>query len=161
MDTHSNLASAPGQGECSSLGLFDTERMAVFRIALENILHTEAAEAAFSELIDGLPTKETLLKFNTWEVGHPIDVLNHVELCAGSREKARRFRDEFDVYVLSFPEKVCMSPMKRGTCADILHCSSGPPGLSKRNARDQDLSSKLDRTGSQGVPSDCRPPVPA
>lgn len=50
-----------------------------------------------------------LARFDVWQEGHPVDVLKHKDLCAGTREKARNLRAEFDVYVLSFPQRyVCL-----------------------------------------------------
>lgn len=91
----------------SSLGLLDAEHVDVFRNALERILSTDIAETTFSEIIDGLPMRSTWLQFALFNETHPVNVLGHETLCDGAREKARRFRDEFDIYMLSFPSKVC------------------------------------------------------
>lgn len=112
MDNHSHTSPAEckaGGLASSSLGLLDVEHMTVFRNALDKILVTDIAETTFSEIIDGLPTKDSWLEFDVWQEGHPVNALNHAELCAGSREKARRLRAEFDVYILSFPTTVCVS----------------------------------------------------
>lgn len=83
--------------------------MAVFCNALDRILFADIAETTFSEIIDGLPTWDSWLEFDVWQEGHPVDVLGHKELCVGTREKARTFRAEFDIYSLSFPTAVCVS----------------------------------------------------
>lgn len=119
MDAHPDLAPTRGQVEtstrASSLGLLDAGHMAVFRRALDVTLHTEAAETALAEIADGLPTRESWLEFDVRREGHPVDEPRHDELCAGSREKARKFRDGFDVYVLTFPATVRMAPRHEGT----------------------------------------------
>lgn len=91
----------------ASLGLLDAQHMDAFRCALNNTLLTEVAEHAYAEIIDGLPTRESWLDFNPWRPGHPVEELKHDKLCAGSLEKAREIRLDFDVYVLSFPSWVC------------------------------------------------------
>lgn len=93
----------------SSLGLLDAEHVDVFRHALQKILTAEIAETTFSEIIDGLPTRSSWLKFDLWNEKHPVNVLKHETLCDGAREKARRFRDEFDIYMLTFPSSVCVA----------------------------------------------------
>lgn len=93
----------------SSLGLLDAEHVDVFRHALQKILAAEIAENTFSEIIDGLPTRASWLRFDLWNEKHPVNVLQHETLCDGAREKARRFRDEFDIYILTFPLSVCVA----------------------------------------------------
>lgn len=105
MGDHSGEA---GDATSSSLGLLDAEHVDVFRNALERILSTDIAETTFSEIIDGLPMRSTWLQFALFNETHPVNVLGHDTLCDGAREKARRFRDEFDIYMLSFPSKVCV-----------------------------------------------------
>lgn len=111
-DHHSFMPPSQGPSEDqtpSSLGLLDAEHMAVFRNALDKILITDIAETTFSEIIDGLPTRDSWLAFDFWQEGHPVDVLDHKELCSGAREKARKLRAEFDFYMLSFPKTVCIA----------------------------------------------------
>lgn len=93
----------------SSLDLLDAEHKAVFRNALDNILVTDIAVTTLSEIIDGLPVKNSWLEFDFWQERHPVDVLDHKELCPGTREKARKLRAEFDVYTLSLSTTVCVS----------------------------------------------------
>lgn len=99
--------SSDGVEQPSSLGLLDAEHMDAFRRALNNVLLTEAAENAYAEIIDGLPTRESWLDFNPWRPGHPVEELKHDKLCPGSIEKARELRSDFDIYALSFPSWVC------------------------------------------------------
>lgn len=113
MGDKSLLTRAPSEARAqaaSSLGLLDMEHMAVFRNALGRIFLAEITETTFSEIIDGLPTLDSWLEFDVWQEGHPVNVLGHKELCAGTREKARKIRAEFDVYSLSFPTAVCVPP---------------------------------------------------
>lgn len=93
--------------QLASLSLLDAEHMAAFRRALDNALLTEVAENTYAEIIDGLPTRESWRDFNPWRPGHPVEELKHDKLCAGSHEKARELRSDFDIYLLSFPAWVC------------------------------------------------------
>lgn len=88
--------------QLASLGMLDAEHMAAFRRALDNILLTEAAENAYAEIIDGLPTRDSWLDFNPWRPGHPFEELKHDKLCPGSLEKARQLRSDFDIPMLCF-----------------------------------------------------------
>lgn len=92
-----------------SLGLLDAEHVDVFRHALQKILAAEIAETTFSEIIDGLPTRASWLRFDLWNEKHPVNMLKHETLCDGAREKARRVREEFDIYTLTFPSSVCVA----------------------------------------------------
>lgn len=93
--------------QLASLGLLNAEHMAAFRRALDNVFLTEVAENTYAEIIDGLPTRESWRDFNPWRPGHPVEELKHDKLCAGSREKARELRSDFDIYLLSPPAWVC------------------------------------------------------
>lgn len=106
MSGHTGVTEHPAS---SSLGLLDAKLVDVFRTALEKILASEIAETTFSEIIDGLPTKETWLQYDIWNEDHPVNVLGHEMICDGARDKARRFRDELDIYMLSFPSNVSLS----------------------------------------------------
>ncbi|KAG8156838.1 hypothetical protein KVR01_013251 [Diaporthe batatas] len=86
-----------------NLGLLNSKHVYVFLTALEKILASEIAETTFSEIVDGLPMKATWLQYDNWKEDHPVNVLGHEMMCDGAREKARRFRDELDIYMLSFP----------------------------------------------------------
>lgn len=83
MDNHSHSSPAEceaGGPASSNLRLLDVEHITVFRNALDKILVTAIAETTFSEIIDGLPTKDSWLEFDVWREGHPVNVLNHTEL---------------------------------------------------------------------------------
>lgn len=109
--------SETGEPTVSSLRLLDAGHVHVFRNALHKILVSEIAETAFSEIVDGLPTKATWLGYDNWNEDHPVNVLGHEMICDGARETARRFRDELDIYILSFPSNVCVSlPIAYLTC---------------------------------------------
>lgn len=107
-----STTTATGGNQFASLDLLDAEHIAVFRHALDNTLRTEAAETAYAEIIDGLPTIDSWCEFHSRLLtGHPIRDLNHSELCTGSLEKAKRLRTEFNIYLLSFPILVCKHPI--------------------------------------------------
>lgn len=71
-----------------------------FERALIRVLPTEAAELAFAEIIDGLPTKPSYAKFHWMQDDHPATF--HEELCPGVLEKVRKFRSTFTLTSLSF-----------------------------------------------------------
>lgn len=100
--------SETGEPTVSSLRLLDAGHVHVFRNALDKILASKIAQIAFSEIVDGLPMKATWLEYDNWNEDHPVNVLGHEMICDGAREKARRFRDELDIYILSFPSKVSL-----------------------------------------------------
>ena len=101
---------APSDHQLSSLGLLDEEHMATFRNALEKLLLTEVSESTYAEIVDGLPTLDSWNVFHFWvsKPENPIKYLEHKELCAGSREKAKRLRAEFDIYILRYPTEACL-----------------------------------------------------
>lgn len=100
----------PTEDQPSSLGLLDEGHMTTFRNALENVLLTEVSESTYAEMVDGLPTLDSWNEFHYWVRGmNPVVELEHKELYAGSREKAKKLRAEFDIYALRFPTQVCSS----------------------------------------------------
>lgn len=100
----------PTEDQPSSLGLLDEGHMNTFRNALEKVLLTEVSESTYAEIADGLPTLDSWNEFHYWVPGmNPVMELEHKELCAGSREKAKKLRTEFDIYTLRFPTQVCSS----------------------------------------------------
>lgn len=113
MSSSPSASQRAAETQLSSLGVLDGEHMAIFRNALDNLLLTEISESTYAEIIDGIPTLDSWNEFHYWvtAIGNPIVELEHKELCAGSREKARRLRSEFDVYILLFPSQVRQIPV--------------------------------------------------
>ncbi|KAK4244759.1 hypothetical protein C7999DRAFT_17031 [Corynascus novoguineensis] len=89
-----------------AIEMLDPEHCKILTHALQNVLSIGLAEITYAQLIDGLPTIDTV-----WEMrgiwapqGHPL--LNHKKLCKDALERARKFRDEFDPAVLRFDSLV-------------------------------------------------------
>ncbi|KAJ3524581.1 hypothetical protein NM208_g12004 [Fusarium decemcellulare] len=76
----------------------------IFIRALTNLLSTEAAEYTYAQILDGLPTEDSLRESYLRLQDHPVYELNHAELCEGFLEKAREFRAHFDPAELRFDE---------------------------------------------------------
>jgi hypothetical protein len=90
-----------------SVELLSPEHHHVVNQALQNILSTDLAELTMAQLVDGLP-----LASSGWDargsflVGdHPLTA--HENLCDGSLEQTRAFRDAFDSSRLQFDSSVC------------------------------------------------------
>lgn len=74
--------------------------------AIRNIISTDVAEQTYAQILDGLPTEQSLEDSYVWIEGHPVYELKHKEICAGFIEKARHFRDQFNITDLSFEKTV-------------------------------------------------------
>ncbi|KAF7563701.1 hypothetical protein G7046_g391 [Stylonectria norvegica] len=73
-----------------------------FLQALSNILATDVAEFTYAQILDGLPTVQSLTESFSYIRGHPVLEMNHAGLCEGYLEKARDFRSQFDPSHLRF-----------------------------------------------------------
>jgi hypothetical protein len=83
-----------------------SEHYKVFSRVISNVLSTELALFTFAQIIDGLPTADV-----AWDTrwpsligAHPIE--EHADICPGVLDRARGFRQEFDLAILSFDPKV-------------------------------------------------------
>ncbi|KAM0270845.1 hypothetical protein ACHAQH_009309 [Verticillium albo-atrum] len=84
--------------DVASPNILDAPYRQSLQRALTRILHTQLAEDAYAEILDGMPMAATYRDFSfTWQT-HPSQT--HTELCPGSREKARDFRASFDIATL-------------------------------------------------------------
>lgn len=92
-----------------SVTTLDRVHYAAFRMALLNTLATPLAEFTMAELIDGLPTADTILDCRGIRNmgGHPIK--SHKKLCDGALERTRQFRSAFDPSALSLKASVSIS----------------------------------------------------
>ncbi|KAH7245733.1 hypothetical protein BKA59DRAFT_174148 [Fusarium tricinctum] len=76
--------------------------------AVTNVLGTEVALLTYAQILDGLPTEQSLLDSTdvcTRCKDHPVLAMKHNEICPGFVEKAREFRAKFDIAVLEFELK--------------------------------------------------------
>ncbi|KAK4464402.1 hypothetical protein QBC42DRAFT_263327 [Cladorrhinum samala] len=81
----------------------------IFCRALKNVLSTDLALETYAQIIDGLPTAD--IAYDRRSPGlfgdHPIE--DHEELCPGALERARAFREEFDMSVLTLSPRLIRS----------------------------------------------------
>ena len=92
----------PPSGPHASLDMLDEEHLQTFRRALLNVLSTHVAEFTYAQIIDGLPTEESLAESYAAMLDHPVHVLKHAELCEGFLDRARELRSEMDMSMFSF-----------------------------------------------------------
>lgn len=94
--------------ETENLDLLDQAHRCALERAVRNILATDLAETAYAQILDGLPTEQSLMDSYTFqENDHPVFALNHVDICPGFVDKARQFRSEFDPSHLRYQPRVC------------------------------------------------------
>ncbi|KAK4182116.1 hypothetical protein QBC35DRAFT_396605 [Podospora australis] len=78
-----------------------TEHYEIFSRALKKVLSTDLALETYAQIIDGLPTAD--IAYDRRSPGlfgdHPIE--EHEELCPGAVERAKEFRESFDISVLT------------------------------------------------------------
>jgi len=109
-------------GEPTNFDLLDVDHEGSLERALVNILSTEAAEFTYAQILDGLPTEQSLNDSFGPMPGHPVHELKHTTLCEGSIEKARSFRDRFTLRDLKLETPVCGTPPCCGFMApDDIH----------------------------------------
>ena len=99
----------------SGLDMLDDEHRQVFRRAFANVLKTKLAEFTYAQILDGLPTEETILETCDLIYDHPVFELKHTSLCDGVLEKVREFRSHFDPSTLVFDESVGQTKPCRAT----------------------------------------------
>ncbi|KAH6954848.1 hypothetical protein DER45DRAFT_633302 [Fusarium avenaceum] len=86
----------------------EDDRRQVLDRAVRNVLGTEVALLTYAQILDGLPTEQSLLDSMgvcTGYKDHPVLAMQHNEICPGFVEKAREFRTKFDIGVLEFELK--------------------------------------------------------
>ncbi|PNP78175.1 hypothetical protein FNYG_08492 [Fusarium nygamai] len=65
--------------------------------AVRNVLSTEVAELVYAQILDGLPTENSLRDSSDFVKDHPVHSLHHTDICPGYADKAREFRNKFDL----------------------------------------------------------------
>lgn len=89
------------------------DRRQILKRAVGNVLGTEVALLTYAQILDGLPTKQSLLDSTgicTGYKDHPVLAMQHNKICPGFVGKAREFRAKFDIAVLEFDLKVWLFP---------------------------------------------------
>ncbi|KAG8350465.1 hypothetical protein FVEN_g11422 [Fusarium venenatum] len=76
-------------------------RDASFR-ALSNMISTDIAEQTYAQILDGLPTEDSLLEGSPYIEGHPVFELEQTRICERFLEKARRMCATLDPYNMQF-----------------------------------------------------------
>lgn len=104
--------------EGSNLDILDNDNRNTLDRAVRNVLGTEPAERAYAQILDGLPTEQSLRDSQDYVKDHPVHSTEHSEICPGYKEKAREFRNGFDLSQLQFESKVRSS---RSMLTDILN----------------------------------------
>lgn len=89
--------STPKDTISSNYEVLDTPHSEALERALRRILSTDVAEFTYAQIVDGLPTEESLHEFQSPRPGHPVVGLGHRKLCDGALEKARKFRTDLDM----------------------------------------------------------------
>ncbi|KAK7425893.1 hypothetical protein QQZ08_007607 [Neonectria magnoliae] len=102
---------SPGASDfqVKDLDVLDDEHIVTFRRALRRILATPLAEFTYAQILDGLPTEESLEDSYVYMESHPVYKLGHKDLCEGFLEKARSFRTSFDPSNLRFKQSVLIA----------------------------------------------------
>lgn len=85
----------------------DASHLAAFTTALSSILSTTIAENTYAQILDGLPVTETYNEYANDRLHEPIN--NHKQLCPGSLEAVKGFRDDFDIHLLELDAAVSYS----------------------------------------------------
>lgn len=90
----------------SSIDALDEGHRRIFTNAIINILATDLAEFTYAQILDGLPTEESVRSGFHFMHDHPVFTLRHENLCEGFLDKARKFRSHFDPSELRFDRSV-------------------------------------------------------
>lgn len=74
--------------------------------AVKNVLSTDIALATFAQIIDGLPLSDVAWDTRGTKLTpqHPINL--HTQLCPGTLDKARAYRERFSLDLLFFKPEV-------------------------------------------------------
>lgn len=89
-----------------SLDILDEDHHRILERAVKNVLDTELAESVYAQILDGLPTEESVEESYEWIEDHPVHTIPHAEICPGYVDKAREFRAKFDSSQLRFQRTV-------------------------------------------------------
>ncbi|KAJ4122918.1 hypothetical protein NW768_009908 [Fusarium equiseti] len=89
----------------TNIHVLDDDHRNVLDRATRNILNTEAAELAYAQMLDGLPTQDSLWDSFDFVEDHPVETIGHAEICPGFIEKAREHRMRFELGRLNFETK--------------------------------------------------------
>ncbi|KAK7431843.1 hypothetical protein QQZ08_001461 [Neonectria magnoliae] len=94
------------QDGSETISVLESHHRKVFSQALMNILSSDVAEFTYAQILDGLPTVESMQESYVWMEGHPVYELDHSKLCDDFLEKAKEFRAQFDPLQLTFKKSL-------------------------------------------------------
>ena len=100
------LDSSPVAKTSIDMDVLDHDHRNALDRAIRNILSTEGAELAYAQILDGLPTQDSLWDSFDFVEDHPVETIRHSEICPGFIEKAREYRTGFELGQLDFETKV-------------------------------------------------------
>ncbi|KAF4950294.1 hypothetical protein FGADI_8277 [Fusarium gaditjirri] len=79
------------------LDVLSNEHQNLLERAVRNVVGTDVAELVYAQILDGLPTEKSLRDSSDYVKDHPVHSLQHTEICPGYVDKAREFRNQFDL----------------------------------------------------------------
>lgn len=84
----------------------DQDHQEAITPAVTNVLDTQIALDTFAQIIDGLPLSDVAWDTRGTKLTpqHPINL--HTQLCPGTLDKARAYRERFSLDLLSFKPEV-------------------------------------------------------
>lgn len=82
--------------KCRADQVLDKDHQRAFTAALLNILRTNVAEITLAQIIDGLPLEDVAFSLRGHRYTIEDPVATHTQLCPGTLEKAKAFREAFD-----------------------------------------------------------------
>ncbi|KAF5694160.1 hypothetical protein FDENT_1465 [Fusarium denticulatum] len=97
---------SPASQGLATLNVLGNEHQNMLERAVRNVLSTEVAELVYAQILDGLPTEKSLRDSSDFVKDHPVHSLHHSDICPGYVDKAREFRDQFDLSQLQLDPKI-------------------------------------------------------
>lgn len=94
----SDATTSPGD----TIDVLDESHRNAFCRALSNLLSIDVAEQTYAQILDGLPTEDSLLDGTPYVEGHPVYELCHTQICDGYLDKARMIRAAYNPSDLKF-----------------------------------------------------------
>ena len=98
-------SNSPALSEANTSSLAEPHRH-LLQVAIKEILKTPLAENAYAQIIDGLPTAESLKEFHDFYPTHPSIALGHHAVTDEALEQARQWRNDLDMKSLVFKSSV-------------------------------------------------------
>lgn len=96
----------PQQRPRVAIDVLDLDHCHSLTRALRNVLSTDLAQVTYAQLIDGLPTMDTVYDMRGYMILEGFPLLAHEKLCEGAAERARLFCATFDPGALQFDSLV-------------------------------------------------------